>query len=86
MSKKFSTTFSTKTGETKHASDIFHSYDYLSMSAKERRDLAFKTDAELNALGVKQDDIKRLRGFAEAEAQRSSNYKYNHPDYKSKRK
>ena len=86
MARKFTTSFSTKTGESKQVSDIFHSIDYLQMSAKQRNELAFKTDAELKAMGVKQDDIKRLRGFAEAQTQRSSSYRYNHPNYVSKRK
>ena len=87
MARKFTTSYSRKTGQSKPVTDIFHSVDYLKMSAKQRNELAFKTDAELKALGVKQDDIKRLRGFAEAESQRSVNWNYNHPNYKrNKRK
>lgn len=86
MARKFTTSYSKKTGQSKSVSDIFHSVDYLKMSAKQRNELAFKTDAELKALGVKQDDIKRLRGFAEAESQRSANWSYNNPNYIPKRR
>lgn len=86
MARKFTTSYSRKTGQSKPVTDIFHSVDYLKLSAKQRNELAFKTDAELKALGVKQDDIKRLRGFAQANAERSANFSYNHPNYKRQRK
>lgn len=86
MARKFSTSYSRKTGQSKPVTDIFHSVDYLKLSAKQRNELAFKSDAELKALGIKQDDIKRLRGFAQANAERSSNWSYNHPNYKRNRR
>ena len=70
--------FKTKGGK---ATDIFHSMEHLSASAKTRRDRAFSSPY-LEKLTAR--DKYLMRGYAQAIVEQQQAFKYKNPNYKRK--